>query len=175
MDVGSGGELVHALKYEGWRAVADPMAARMARLSWPRDVLEERAALVPIPLSAARRRERGYNQAALLAAALAPHWRLPVWESALERARHTESQVRLTPSQRAGNVSGAFVVPKVRRAQLRGQHLVLVDDVVTTSATLNAAVDALLEGGARIVSCVTFGRAPDPGDRTAPDYDFIRN
>jgi len=82
--------------------------------------------------------------------------------------------VRLTPSERAGNVSGAFAVPESRRAQLRGQHVVLVDDVVTTAATLNAAAQALLEGGARIISCVTFGRAPDPGDRAIPDSDFTR-
>jgi ComF family protein len=175
MDVGTGGRLVHALKYQGWTAAAEPMGVRMARVSWPRDVLDERAAVVPIPLSHQRRRERGYNQAGLLAAVVARCWNVPIWDHALERARHTDSQVRLTPSQRAGNVSGAFVVPKGRRAQLRGQHLVLVDDVITTSATLNAATEALLEGGARIISCVTFGRAPDPGDRTAPDYDFIRN
>ena len=175
MDQGSGGDLVHALKYQGWRAAARPMATRMARLNWPLDVREERAALVPIPLSRERLRERGYNQAAELAHALAPRWNVPVWDHVLVRTRHTASQVRLTPSERAGNVSQAFVVPEVRRTLLRGQHVVLVDDVITTSATLNAAAEALLAGGARIISCVTFGRAPDPGDRAVPDYDFIRN
>jgi ComF family protein len=147
----------------------------MARLNWPRDVTTERVALVPVPLSATRLRERGYNQAESLARALAPHWCVPVWTDALVRTRATQSQVRLTPSERASNVSRAFAVPLHRRAELRGQHLVLVDDVVTTAATLNAAVQALVEGGARIISCVTFGRAPDPGDRAAPDSDFIRN
>jgi ComF family protein len=175
MDQGSGGDLVHALKYQGWTATAVPMATRMARISWPLDVREERAALVPVPLSRQRLRERGYNQAAELAKSLAPRWSIPVWDHVLVRARHTASQVRLTPSERAGNVSQAFVVPEVRRTLLRGQHVVLVDDVITTSATLNAAAEALLAGGARIISCVTFGRAPDPGDRAAPDYDFIRN
>lgn len=175
MDLGSGGDLVHALKYQGWSVVARPMAARMARTSWPRDVREERVALVPTPLSRQRLRERGYNQAAELALALAPHWKLPVWEDVLVRSRHTVSQVRLTPSERAGNVSQAFVVPNGQRARLRGHHVVLVDDVITTSATVNAAAEALLSGGARIISCVTFGRAPDPGDRAAPDYDFTRN
>lgn len=175
MDQGSGGDLVHALKYQGWRAAARPMATRMARLNWPLDVREERAALVPIPLSRERLRERGYNQAAELAYALAPRWNVPVWDHVLVRTRHTTSQVRLTPSERAGNVSQAFVVPEVRRTLLRGHHVVLVDDVITTSATLNAAAEALLAGGARIISCVTFGRAPDPGDRAVPDYDFIRN
>lgn len=174
MDTGTGSQLVHALKYQGWQAAAVPMARRMARLSWPADVRDERAALVPLPLSRERLRERGYNQAECLARALAPAWQVPVWEEVLERTRVTRSQVRLTPSERAGNVSRAFAVPESRRAQLRGRHLVLVDDVVTTAATLNAAAQALLDGGARIISCVTFGRAPDPGDRAAPDSDFIR-
>ncbi|MFN8717223.1 MAG: ComF family protein [Gemmatimonas sp.] len=174
MDTGTGAQLVHALKYQGWQAAAVPMARRMAQLQWPTDVHEERAAVVPLPLSPERLRERGYNQAECLARALAPAWRVPVWGDALRRIRTTHSQVRLTPSERAGNVSRAFAVPESRRAQLRGQHVVLVDDVVTTAATLNAAAQALLEGGARIISCVTFGRAPDPGDRAIPDSDFTR-
>jgi ComF family protein len=151
------------------------MAARMARLDWPRDVVDERAALIPIPLGRDRLRERGYNQATCLAMALAAHWRVPVWADTLVRTRDTQSQVRLTPSDRARNVSGAFVVPDHHRASLHDRHVVLVDDVITTAATVNAAVEALQEGGARIISCVTFGRAPDPGDRAAPDSDFIRN
>lgn len=175
MDRGSGGELVHALKYQGWSRVAKAMGRRMAWLEWPLDVREERSAIVPIPLGRGRLRERGYNQAALLAHAVSPWWSVPVFDDALVRVRETRSQVRLTPSERSGNVSRAFVVPKERRAALRGQHVVLVDDVITTAATVNAAVDALLDGGARIISCVTFGRAPDPGDRTAQNSDFTRN
>ncbi|MBL0939662.1 MAG: ComF family protein [Gemmatimonadaceae bacterium] len=165
MDTGTGADLVHALKYQGWSRVAPAMARRMARLAWPEDVVTERAALIPVPLSRERRRQRGYNQAELLARALAPHWECPVWNDVLVRTRDTQSQVRLTPSERAGNVSRAFAVPTGRQVQLRGRHLVLVDDVITTAATLNAAADALVAGGARIISCVTFGRAPDPGDR----------
>lgn len=175
MDTGSGAQLVHALKYQGWTRVARPMGRRMARVALPPDVVAERAALVPLPLGTTRRRERGYNQADVLARVMAAAWRLPVWDDVLVRTRETRSQVRLTPSERAGNVSRAFAVPMHRRSSLRGQHVVLVDDVITTAATVNAAAEALLEGGARIISCVTFGRAPDPGDRAAPDSAFTRN
>ena len=175
MDEGSGTALVHALKYEGWHAVARPMARRMARLDWPLDVVRERTALVPVPLSSTRRRERGYNQAERIASALSAEWRIPVWTDVLERNRDTRSQVRLTPSERASNVSGAFVAADVVRSRLRGAHIVLVDDVITTAATINACAQALADGGARIISCVTFGRAPEPGDRAVSDYDFIRN
>lgn len=168
-DGGSASALLHAFKYRGWPDTATVLANRMARLSWPRDVLEERAALIPIPASADRLRERGYNQAERLADALAQPWRLPVWRGVVRRTRQQASQVRLTPSERAANVSGAFAVPETWRAALRGQHVVVVDDVVTTAATLNAVAEALVAGGARIISGVTFGRAPDPGTRPPSD------
>ncbi len=175
MDEGTGGALVHALKYDGWHAVAAPMGARMARMAFPDDVVTERAALVPIPLSASRLRERGYNQAERLARAIGATWKLPVWTDVLARNRATKSQVQLTPSERASNVSQAFVAPLRSHARLRGTHVVLVDDVVTTAATLNAAARALADGGTRIISCMSFGRAPEPGDRADPDFDSDRN
>lgn len=158
--------IVHALKYQGWHRVAAEMAERMGRLSWPVDVVDERAAVVPVPLSSRRIKERGYNQSERLATALATRWGIPMVDDALVRARHTETQTRLTPGERLRNVSGAFRVADAARSALRGSHLVLVDDVVTTGATLNACAAALCEGGARIVSFVTFGRAPALGDRS---------
>lgn len=153
------GQVVHALKYEGWTRVAQEMARRMARLSWPVDVVEERAALVAVPLHPTRLRERGFNQSALLAEALAEAWAIPAYPNLLVRTRATQTQTRLTPGERHRNVSGCFRADAAAIAPLRGAHLVLVDDVVTTAATLNACAEALLAGGARIVSYVTFGRA----------------
>jgi ComF family protein len=157
--------IVHALKYGGWPAIADEMAAAMSRLDWPPDVKRERTAVVPVPLASTRRRERGFNQSELLAAALGRQWSIPMWTGVLERVRHTTSQTRLTPADRVRNVSGAFDVSSADRAILRGAHVVLVDDVVTTASTLNACAAALFDGGARILSYVTFARAPAAGDR----------
>jgi ComF family protein len=165
MHKGAGPAIVHALKYSGWHAVAREMAERMARLGWPLDVLEERAAVMPVPLAASRERERGYNQSERIASALAVRWRVPAFCEVLERARATETQTRLTPEERLANVSGAFRVRDAARRAVRNAHVVLVDDVVTTAATLNACAAALCEGGARVVSYVTFGRAPAMGDR----------
>lgn len=151
--------MLSALKYHGWPAVAHEMAARMARLSWPQDVLLERAALVPVPLAAVKQRARGYNQAERLAAALSAHWGIPVWHDALVRTRATPSQTRLTPGERLANVHGAFSIGDARTRDVRGQHLVLVDDVLTTGATLNACAATLFGAGARTLSYVTFGRA----------------
>jgi len=83
----------------------------------------------------------------------------------LTRVRHTETQTRLTPGDRLRNVSGAFCAPVSAKKMLRGAHVMIVDDVVTTAATLNACAAALCAGGARLVSFVTFGRAPALGDR----------
>jgi ComF family protein len=164
MPGGTAHAIVHALKYGGWSAVARGMARRMAALRFPDDVERERAGLVPVPLSSTRLRERGYNQSMELARWLGALWGIPVLDTLLERTRSTTSQTRLTPGERHRNVAGAFHA-RAERASLRGRHLVLVDDVVTTAATLNACAAALHDGGARILSFVTFGRAPAVGDR----------
>jgi ComF family protein len=140
------------------------MAERMSRLHWPEDVVEERAAVIPVPLSSARNRERGYNQSALLAEGLAERWRIPLRENALLRARKTRSQTELTPEERLGNVAGSFRIG-MRFDDLVGEHLILVDDVVTTAATMNECARVLYASGARIISYVTFGRAHASGDR----------
>ena len=165
MPVEPASSIVHALKYDGWTAVAEEIGTRMSRVSWPRDVVEERAAVIPVPLAAARKRQRGYNQSALIARALATRWRVPMWDDAVFRSRETATQTRLTPEQRLDNVAGSFCVGSERRGDLRGSHVILVDDVVTTAATLNTCAKVLYEAGARIISYVTFGRAHASGDR----------
>lgn len=157
------GPIVHAMKYSGWYRLAGELAERMARLNWPDDVVGERCGIIPVPLATTRARERGYNQCRLLADALAPHWAVPVLDGVLARIVPTREQARLTPEQRLHNVANAFRVADLP-PHLLGSHLVLLDDVVTTSATLNACAAALFEGGVRAVSYVTFGRARSLGD-----------
>ena len=165
MDRGTGSAIVHALKYGGWWRIGEEIGPRLARLPWPADVLAERSMVVPVPLAPARERERGYNQSAAIAAAVARHWRLPARTDVLARRRATRSQTRLTPGERLANVSGAFAVPPLARGAVRNAHVILVDDVITTGATLDACAQALLDAGARITSYLTFGRAPALGDR----------
>jgi ComF family protein len=151
--------VVHALKYRGWEAVADRMAAKMASLiDFPRDVDEEGKLVVPVPTSAARRRERGYNQAELLARGFAARTGRVMDATLLVRTRATATQTALHPSERRANVARAFAVPPERAAELVGEHVVLVDDVWTTGATALACVEALLEAGARVASVATFAR-----------------
>lgn len=162
---GTGAAIVHALKYRGWHAVAREIAERMGRLAWPPDSSIARASLVPVPLAPSRERERGYNQSERIASALATRWSASLWSNALERVKSTETQTRLTPEDRLANVSSAFRIRDACTQAVRDAHVVLVDDVVTTGATLNACAAALREGGARSISYMTFGRAPARGDR----------
>ena len=168
MGAGTGEKIVYALKYDGWTRVADAIADRMARVGWLQDVVEERSAIVPVPLSTQRTRERGFNQCAAIADCLSRRWNTPAWTDVLVRTSSTASQTRLTPGERQSNVAGAFAVPGSAREKLRGAHIVLLDDVVTTGSTLRACASALFAAGARTISFTTFGRAPASGDRLFP-------
>lgn len=143
---------VHHLKYEGWRRIAGPMADAMRPLVG--DI--ESPTLVPIPLSAARLKARGYNQSAELAGALESRTGVAVASGALARRRDTGTQTALTPEARRANLAGAFVAVSVP------PNPVLVDDVFTTGSTLAEAAAALLQAGAREVRGITFARAPRP-------------
>jgi ComF family protein len=112
--------------------------------------------VVPVPLHAARLRERGYNQAALLAREMAHRAALPVNEHTLTRRRATASQVELDAQQRKENVHAAF---HCTDEQLVDQRVLLVDDVCTTGATLEACAEALQDSGARNVCALTLARA----------------
>jgi ComF family protein len=151
--------VVHQLKYRGWRALAEPMAQRMAGLTLPADVSAEARAVVPVPTTRRRRRERGYNQAELLAAAFA---RLTGRQLllALERTSAASSQTNLQPVERGANVTGAFRSVASAAGGLRGAHVLLVDDVLTTGATAAECTRTLVEAGTRAVTLVTFARAP---------------
>ncbi|MGC8838956.1 MAG: ComF family protein [Anaerolineae bacterium] len=150
-------EAVHRLKYSGQRALAEPLA-RVLRQMWGEQGLEAEV-LVPVPLHPAREQERGFNQAALLARELGRLIARPVDEASLRRVRATPPQVGLSREERQRNVAGAF---QCAGEALWGKRVALVDDVCTTGATLYAAGQALLEGGAKEVWAVTVARS-QPG------------
>jgi len=114
-------------------------------------------ALLHVPVHPARRAARGYDQAELLARAAAPALGLPAL-GALRRKRATAPQYELGRDRRAANVAAAFAVDPLFRAAVAGRWLVLVDDVVTTGATLVACAEALLDAGAAAVSALTVAR-----------------
>ena len=147
---------VHQLKYRGCRAVAPALGHLMADIfradPFPCELL------VPVPLHAQRLRERGYNQAALLAQAVGAELGVPVQASALVRCRETRSQVALGAQERRDNVRGAFAVTPGAAAHIQGRAVAVVDDVCTTGATLEACAATLRQAGARSVWGLTLGR-----------------
>jgi len=151
---------LHELKYSGEQRLAVPLGAAIGR-RWRR-VAAGGDVLVPVPVHAARRRRRGYDQAELLARAAAAELNLPC-APILERARATIAQFDLDRSARAVNVAGAFrlradVGNRPGARPLAGRWVVLIDDVMTTGASLAACAEPLLEAGAVGVSAITVAR-----------------
>lgn len=151
---GTARELVQRLKYGDRLDLARAMARMMAAAG--RELIAETDLIVPVPLHRFRLWRRRFNQAALLARAVAHLGGVPFEVRALARVKATRPQVGLTRAQRADNLQGAFRVPDAARPRLQGRRVLLVDDVATTGATGNAASRALLRGGAARVDLLTF-------------------
>ena len=155
-DDGPARQLVHRLKYGDRLELTTAMGAWMARAG--DEILTDADLLVPVPLHRMRLARRRFNQSTVLARVISARCGVPVSIDSLVRDKATPPQVRLTRTQRALNVQGAFRVPVDQRLPLEGRAIVLVDDVLTSGATINAASRALLRGGARRVDVLVFAR-----------------
>jgi ComF family protein len=155
-DDGPARRLVHRLKYSDRLELARPMGAWMARAG--AEILGEADLIVPVPLHRFRLMFRRFNQAAALAHCVSNVSAVPVESQALVRVKPTPPQVGLSRVQRAGNVQGAFRVQEEAKPKIFGARIVLVDDVLTSGATANAASRALLRGGAKSVDVLVFAR-----------------
>jgi ComF family protein len=150
-------KLVHEFKYGHHRHLRYPLAGWLGEtLSDPRLRGRQFDLLVPVPLHPARERERGFNQAALLAELLAQNTALPV-RALLERIRYTTTQTAYDRSERMENLRDAFRLRKNR--DVRGLHVLLIDDVLTTGSTLSECARILKRGGALSVYAATAARA----------------
>lgn len=149
-------EMLHHFKYEGRFHLRHPLGAWLAEaFDDPRLAAQPVDALVPVPLHPRRRRERGFNQAAELAREAAARRGLKV-EELLRRTRYTTTQTRHARRERIENLRGAFAL--ARRAVVAGRHLVLVDDVFTTGATVDECALVLQKAGAASVRVATVAR-----------------
>jgi ComF family protein len=148
--------LMHAFKYGGRLALAEPLAEGLAQAV--ARASSEVDAIVPLPLAPTRQRERGFNQAREIARRIAPRVDVPLLD-ALARVRDGAPQASLKWRERARHVRGAFAL----RADVRGRRVALVDDVMTTGATLTSAARELRKGGAAHVELWVVARTLPPG------------
>lgn len=153
--------LVARFKFSGEPWWAQALAERMAGIAGLRQELDAADLLLPMPLAARRLAERGFNQALLLARRLDPR---KVEAKLLLRLRETGSQVALDRRARQANVGNAFGVDPLRVDEVRGRCVLLVDDVMTSGASLHAAAQALRQAGARRVGAVVLARTDEPDD-----------
>jgi ComF family protein len=151
--------LVHALKYQDRTDLAPAMGRWMTRAG--RELIGEADALIPVPLHWRRGWSRRYNQSGALARVIEKQTGVKVVSEALRRIRPTQQQIGLSRAQRASNVQGAFKVAPDRQSEIQGRSVVLIDDVLTSGATVDACARALLRAKAASVDVVVFARVVD--------------
>jgi len=175
-------ELLHLLKFEGRRALAEDVLGRWLAnaILKLRDQAANDLVVIPVPLFAARQRQRGFNQAALLAISalrslkkLAPEWNLAYAPQALTRTKDTHSLFALAPHQRRAGLRGAFkVADPAARVLIASREVLLLDDIMTTGATARECARTLLSAGAEKVWVATVARAQPDRLAAAPSVAY---
>ncbi|MBS1803564.1 MAG: ComF family protein [Acidobacteria bacterium] len=168
-------EAIHALKYDRLHPAARKLGSMLAEAIAPLlPHVPNGMLVVPVPLHRSKHKQRGFNQARALAQGAIealgrshPGWKLTLAPSTLMRLRPTETQAGLTPTQRRKNVRGAFKVSDPEA--VRGQNVLLVDDILTTGATARAAAQSLIKAGAASVYVATLARARRINSNFQPD------
>ncbi|WP_309951547.1 MULTISPECIES: ComF family protein [Variovorax] len=152
-------DCIAQFKFRGEAGWAGPLSTLMRSVPWVEPALEQCDAVLPMPMAPARLRERGFNQALELARRLAP---AKTDAALLLRTRDTPAQIGLERAERLRNLRGAFAVEPMRASQLQGRRVVLVDDVMTTGASLFSAAAALRLAGAAHITAVVLARTGSP-------------
>lgn len=149
--------IAHSLKYDGFATVGVMLGHRLGTTIAECEVKAD--LLIPVPLHAIKLRERGFNQAERIARGISDVTKIPVEPRALRRTRHTKTQTKLGLDERKKNVTGAFEVGASTEAILRDSRCIIVDDVITTGATIVACAEPLLAAGAASIIAVSAALA----------------
>jgi ComF family protein len=147
-------EAIHQFKYRPCRALGRPLALWMTKNICPVDGIDR---IIPVPLHTSRLRQRGFNQALILAHGISKTFTLPLSYDNLKRVRPTRPQVELSAEERIKNVAGAFALRNPD--ELKGLDVLLIDDVFTTGATMNECARVLKDAGVSRVTALTIARA----------------
>ncbi len=153
-------KLIHALKYADRHEGIDIFGRWMAAAG--KELLHDADLIIPVPLSRQRLWQRRFNQSALLAASIGKYSRIPVDYLSLRRKKNTRTQVGLTRKQRRKNVTAAFMIPEPLKDRIVDRKIVLVDDVMTTGATINACTKTLIKAKAERIDVLTLARVVEP-------------
>ncbi|MBL7975911.1 MAG: ComF family protein [Candidatus Kapabacteria bacterium] len=148
---------IHKLKYQGFSRLGTEFGREVGKTVefFSRETY---TAIVPVPIHHARFRERGYNQAELIADGISSVLTLPVWKDVIKRSRYTKTQTTFSATKRTQNVQGAFA-PYKNSNRLYNANILVVDDVLTTGSTVNTIGQFLLEHGARRIDVATVAKA----------------
>ena len=150
-------DAIHVFKYKGKITTGEILGKMMADHVYPGFSIADYSLIVPVPLHPKRLRERGFNQAVILAREISKRFSIPLDFLILRRHIFTEPQVNLGRDQRKANIRGAFIVKDGKKIQ--GQKIILVDDVYTTGSTVKECAGALMKHGAAEVAVLTLARA----------------
>lgn len=149
-------ECIHLFKYNKKIFLGAPFRELMIDFIKGQIPIDEFGLIVGVPLHYTRKKERGFNQAQILALAISKHFNIPISKNNLIRTRPTPSQIELDKQQRLSNVKGAFIVKK--KDEFKDKKILLIDDVFTTGSTLNECSKALKKAGAASISIFTLAR-----------------
>jgi len=149
--------LAHALKYDGFVTIGHRLGSEVGEEIRARRIQAD--LLIPIPLHRARKRERGFNQAEVIARGISGVTGIPLRTDLLKRARNTRSRTKLTLEERSDNMKDAFFVPASSAPALKSLRCILVDDVITTGATIVSAARVLRNAGAQSVAAASAALA----------------
>lgn len=147
--------MIHQLKYSQQPEIGEHLGRIMARELQRHDFFSDIDAIVPVPVTSQRRRERGYNQSMEIARGIREVARLPILSKTIKRIHFTTSQTRMRGWERRENVADAFQL--VHQEEARGKHLLLVDDIITTGATITACAQELCKAGGVRISIAALG------------------
>jgi ComF family protein len=151
--------VIHALKYEEITKLGELFGAILGTALQSRSDYGDLDAIIPVPLHMQKERERGYNQSEYICKGIARMMQCPIATGLVRRCKNTRSQTKLTAAERLDNVQDAFVVDEIPNKKIRGAKILLVDDVITTGATIHSCARALRAAGVGEIVCASIGIA----------------